>query len=379
MSRRGENIYKRKDGRWEARYPKKHSIDGHMIYGSVYGKTYTEAKTKRTQKIAECQSATDMICVPTGWHMTLRELSYAWLAYKRESVKEATYVRYRHLYERHIDAEFGNCPISNLDYAEVEAYIRSKQKGHTHQGLSGKTIQDIISVYRLIIRYGTQQGYLEESLLRNIRPSSDWRRGDNRVSVFLPQERVMLEQYVLTQDNVRCFGILLAMYTGLRIGELCALKWEDIDLHNQVIYVRHTLQRLHDYSAAAQEKTKIMMSVPKTQSSLRVIPLSAFLLDRLMFFSSLPHHYLLTDSDKPEEPRAYLYFYKRQLHICGLPEYTFHTIRHTFATRCVEEGVDIKSLSEILGHSNVQITMNRYVHPSLEMKRRQLERLSCAQ
>ncbi len=199
---------------------------------------------------------------------------------------------------------------------------------------------------------------------------------DSKITVLLPKERTDLERYILEREDMRSYGIFLALYTGIRIGELCALRWDDVDLDNGILHINHTLQRLHDYSGSSTDKTRVVISTPKTESSIRMIPLPSFLIERLSAFVSSPECFILRGTKKPEEKRSYLYFYKRQLSICGLPEYTFHAIRHTFATRCVEEGVDIKSLSEILGHSNVKITMNRYVHPSLETKRQYLERLT---
>jgi len=375
MARRGENIYKRKDGRWEARYPKNYT-DGHIVYGYVYGQTYSEAKSKRTQLIANTKSSSLITTTKSKSDTVLRDLASEWLNGKRESVKEATYVRYRHLYEKHIDDRFGMIKLKKLDVAAIEAHIYATQKSNTTDGLAPKTIQDILSVYRLLIAYGVDKKLLPPESMSKVKHHSPLKMSDSKVTILLPKERTDLEKYILAREDIRSFGIFLALYTGIRIGELCALRWEDIDLDNGILYINHTLQRLHDYTGSSANKTRVVISTPKTKSSIRMIPLSSFLIDRLSAFASSPDHFILTDTKKPEETRSYLYFYKRQLSICGLPEYAFHTIRHTFATRCVEEGVDIKALSEILGHSNVKITMNRYVHPSLETKRQYLEKLA---
>ena len=374
MARRGENIYKRKDGRWEARYPKSYA-NGRIIYGYVYAQTYSEAKTKRTQLMIDAKASALSSDGKANSKKTIRDLANEWLSHKRESVKEATYVRYRHLYEKHIDERFGTTKLKGLDVSAIESYICSKHKSNTSDGLSGKTIQDILSVYRLIVAYGAEKKLLPSDSLNKMRNHPSPKASDSKVTVLLPKERADLEQYVLGQEDVRSFGVFLALYTGIRIGELCALRWNDVDLDNGILYIKHTLQRLHDYTESTASKTHVVISTPKTDSSMRMIPLPSFLVARLSAFASSPNHFVLTDTSKPEETRSYLYFYKKLLTVCGLPEYTFHTIRHTFATRCVEEGVDIKSLSEILGHANVKITMNRYVHPSLETKRQYLEKL----
>ena len=375
MARRGENIYKRKDGRWEARYPKSYT-DGHIVYGYVYGQTYSEVKSKRTQLISDTKTSALTTAKILNSEKVMRDLANEWLNWKRGSVKEATYVRYRHLYEKHIDERFGMIKLKKLDVAAIVTHIRDKQKTNTTDGLAPKTIQDILSVYRLLIAYGVDKNLLPAESMSKARNHSPLKVSDNKVTVSLPKERTDLERYVLERDDMRSFGIFLALYTGIRIGELCALRWNDVDLDNGILHINHTLQRLHDYTEGSVNKTRVVISTPKTESSIRMIPLPSFLIDRLSTFASSPDHFILTDTNKPEETRSYLYFYKRQLSICGLPEYTFHTIRHTFATRCVEEGIDIKSLSEILGHSNVKITMNRYVHPSLEAKRQYLEKLA---
>lgn len=305
-----------------------------------------------------------------------KDIAEEWLGNKKDIVKEATYVRYRYLYERYIGSQFGSVRVKMLDLSKIENYILTKQRMGTNEGLAEKTIQDILLVYHSIVRYGIEQKYLPIESVNDTPKKKSVKTNRKQTTILLPQERIKLEQFILSKEEIRHFGIIVAMYTGIRIGELCALKWGDIDLNNGIIYINHTLQRLHDYTNISETKTKIVISTPKTFSSARSIPLSSFLMEKLKFFESSADHYILTNTDKPEEPRSYLYFYKRQLSLCGLPEYTFHAIRHTFATRCIEEGVDVKALSEILGHSNVKITMNRYVHPSLENKRQQLEKLT---
>ena len=356
-----------------ASYPEK----GNIIYGSVYGQTYNEAKNKRKLALIEKNEIDAVPLKSERTGITLHDMAVEWLEQKRRTVKESTYVRYRYLYEKHIDGTFGKNMLHALDCGEIESYIRSKQRSNITNGLAPKTVQDILSVYRILISYGVEKGYLSSEYSFNKSTTSKTvNPEDSTVRVIPPRERIHLEKFALNNGTVRCFGIVLAMYTGIRIGELCALRWKDIDLENGILYIRNTMQRLKDYSAAGgRKRTRLIIGPPKTTSSLRMIPLSAFLIKKLSEYASSPEFFFLTGREKPEEPRSYLYFYKNQLEKCGLPEYTFHAIRHTFATRCVEEGIDVKSLSEILGHSNVKITMNRYVHPSLETKRQQLERL----
>ena len=309
------------------------------------------------------------------------KLADSWLEDKKLYVKNSTYARYRYLLEKHIGPYFAHRDISHIEDGQLENMLYEKYTGATGKKLSEKTIQDILSVFRSIVNYAEERECIPAGRLKMRMPNYITKRKEKKAEVMPTRDRLILEEHLLKHRyGYREFGILLAMYTGLRIGELCALRWKDIDLENKILYVNHTLLRLHDYSdGAGDRKTRVVLDTPKTRSSCREIPLSSFLAEHLAAMHLCGYDdddYLLSAAKTPEEPRSYLYFYKRQLELCGLPEYNFHILRHTFATRCVEEGFDIKSLSEILGHSNVKITMDRYVHPSLEAKRRQMELLT---
>lgn len=167
-------------------------------------------------------------------------------------------------------------------------------------------------------------------------------------------------------------AVLLCLYTGFRLGELCALKWEDIDFSNQLISVARTVQRLH--VEGHETKTKLLVTEPKSSYSRREIPLSPTILELLMCFQN-NKEYVFGGND-PLEPRTLQYQFKKILREAGIPNKKFHILRHTFATNCVEGGADAKSLSELLGHSNVQITLNRYVNPSIDIKRKHIDELA---
>ena len=171
-------------------------------------------------------------------------------------------------------------------------------------------------------------------------------------------------------------GILLSLCCGLRIGEICALKWSDIDIENGTLYINKTVQRLKK-EKADQKKTELVISSPKSISSIRIIPLPMFLIEYLSEFkkNNVNESYVISGSINIFEPRSYQYYFKAFLQRENIRIFNYHILRHTFATRCIEKGVDIKSLSELLGHSNVNITLDKYVHPSLEQKRFQLEKL----
>lgn len=188
-------------------------------------------------------------------------------------------------------------------------------------------------------------------------------------------ERIRLERYLLGLKSPTGCGILLALYSGMRIGEICALKWENISLENETVTVAHILQRLQDRENKG--KTKIIISEPKSQSSKRIIPIPSFIVKYLKAVNPhKPSAFLLSGTDSLTEPKTLENRYKKCLKDCGIPYINFHSLRHTFASRCVKVGFDVKSLSEILGHSSVGTTLNLYVHPTLEYKRSNMNKLN---
>ena len=177
-------------------------------------------------------------------------------------------------------------------------------------------------------------------------------------------------------SNISELGILLCLYTGMRIGEICALKWSDIDLNTQLISVNKTLYRIKN-PAGNNPKTIIIIDAPKSRNSIRKIPIPPFMITRLsdMKNNCFADSYFLTCSNNHTEPRAYRERYKNFLKSVDVPYRNFHVLRHTFATECIRCGIDVKTVSELLGHSSVKITLDRYVHPSIEDKCRQLQKL----
>ena len=195
------------------------------------------------------------------------------------------------------------------------------------------------------------------------------------MSVFTNSEQERLCEYLSLNLNHYNIGILLCLFTGIRIGELCALRWEDISISERTIYIHQTMQRIQRKND--DKKTIIHISTPKSQCSIRTIPIPDNLIEMIIQFSTLQSGYFLTENDsKFVEPRTLQNHFKKVLREIDITDKNFHSLRHTFATRCVELGFDVKSLSEILGHASVNITMNRYVHPSLELKRENMQRLS---
>ncbi|MDE7360130.1 MAG: site-specific integrase [Lachnospiraceae bacterium] len=186
-------------------------------------------------------------------------------------------------------------------------------------------------------------------------------------------EQTRLIRFLHSDMDISKAGIYLCLFTGLRLGEICSLKWEDIDRERGLLHVNRTVQRIE--SREGTTKTILLETPPKSVFSKRAIPISDTLLSLLTNFHQEGQEYVLK-KNRPMEPRTYQNHFKKYLEGIDAPNYNFHILRHTFATNCIDSGMDVKSLSEILGHSNVQITMNRYVHPSMDTKRKHINALS---
>lgn len=375
MGRHGENIHKRKDGRWEARLPQYDGAGGKVIYRSLYGKTYLEAKEKRAAVLAESRTVSFPKSNQARLKTSFGTVAQAWLAAKRGTVKESTYANYANTVEKHLLPDLGGLYITAITSEALELFLKRKLWGGKLDGsggLSNKTVSDLRAILKLILQYGQTHGFPELAMV-SLPPVGS---KTPAVQTFTVQEQEKLERILFSDPKPLYLGILTALYAGLRIGEVCALQWKDFDFENGTVSVSKTVIRIRDMDASAPAKTKVLIDRPKTQCSNRMIPLPAFLCALFEANRREGDAYLLTGTVRFMEPRVCLEHYKRVLKRAGLENHNFHALRHTFATRCVEQGFDVKSLSEIMGHSNVSITMQRYVHPSLECKREQMNRLS---
>lgn len=368
MPKKGENIYKRKDKRWEARYIRGYKADGSARYGYCYAKTYREAREKLIAAKAE------MLSGKTSAAGRRRFGSYCeeWLLLCRSRVKESTYEKYETVIHNHIMPVLGGCRLAAISSVLIEQF------GHSlmyDDGLSPKTARCILTVLHSVIGYIRRQ---DASLLPQNVEIVYPKENKKEMRVLSRDEMQRLTSYLLCDLDECRFGVLLALLTGLRIGEICALRWGDISLSEQTLTVSSTMIRLRDTDKNAARKTKIVLSEPKSGTSSRVIPLNDYavgLCGRMM--RDDPSAFVLTgESGRYIEPRTLQYRLSRYTADCGLNGVHFHVLRHTFATRCVEVGFEIKSLSEILGHTSPKFTLERYVHSSMELKRDNMRKLS---
>lgn len=370
MPRKGENIYKRKDGRWEGRYIKSRSPEGKPVYGYVYAKTYRDVKAKLHALPYSPPKAPE----PTRSPDLFGTLAQEWLNTTCLQTKDSTINKYRNLLDSYILPFCGNQPLSAFSYDYIEDHCQKllSSGGKNGNGLSPKTVSDTLSVIRNVLKFAIKKGKTVPCDGSNIQI----KQAQKGMRVLSKTEQEKLCQYLYSDLNTYNIGILLCLFTGLRVGEICALRWEDISFAEQVIYVHQTLQRIQDKSHTGK-KTRIVITTPKSACSIRTIPIPEALLKILIANKTVSTGYVLTNSnDRFVEPRTLQNRFKTALKKSAIEPANFHALRHTFATRCIELGFDVKSLSEILGHATVNITMNRYVHPTLELKKENMQRLS---
>ena len=348
-----KNIYKRKDGRYEARIPLGKDDSGKRRYRSFYGSSAEEAEFKMlaVQEPVAAQTALT--------EMTVRELTLEYITAIRPRLKESSEANYRMKAEKHIIPAFGELKCCLLKANDVYKFIESKLKS----GLSARYVSDIIVLLKSIFRYAVRVYGISNCLEGIVMP----KRTKADIVILSKSEQSRLMSYLNEDFDLNALGIALSLHTGLRIGELCALQWKDIDLQNRTITVRKTVQRIKNIGG--KTATKLVITEPKSASSARVIPIPECLVKMLEKFQDCAEKYVLSGNCKPVEPRTVQYRFAAILKKANLPSVHFHSLRHAFATNCIALGFDVKTLSEILGHSSVEITLNRYVHSSLDRKR----------
>ena len=345
--------YKRKDGRWECRISLG-SENGHKKYRSFYGKTKEEAEYKM---VRACQNVTGNEDSIT--EMTVKELSLEWLVISKNRIKESTAANYRMKIEKHIIPAFGDVNAAMLKAKAVYEFMEEK----LGNGLSARYVSDIMVVLKSIFRYAAREYHINNVIDGTIMP----KKIKPEITIMSKDEQKRLATYISHNNNTSTLGVALSLYTGMRIGEICALRWENIDTEKRVLTVRNTIQRIQCFEGGS--KTKVIIAEPKSLSSRREIPIPDCIIPMLRELKGKNSAFVLSGTEKPIEPRTMQYRFKRILKNAGIRAYNFHVCRHCFATGAVELGFDIKTLSEILGHSSVQITLDRYIHTSMEHKR----------
>ncbi len=341
------NITKRKDGRFMGRFIIGYDETGKVMYQYVYGKNYEEAKKKLIiGKAIESQYL-------SGKNITVASAYEEWLNAVVNRVKESTYANYKLKFEKHILPKFGDILCSELSADAINAFISQKLA----QGLSVNYIRDIFTVFKTMLKYAQEEYNFRLSLKNVVLPKAEKKQSEK----INDAEQKTLVKYLKANMNLTAFGILISLCMGLRIGELCGLKWADVDFKNKVLHINRTVQRI--CSENGSRKTKIIISTPKSTTSFRTVSIPDFLMEYFEMFRNQDEFFILSGSEKVIEPRVIQYRYKKILKSAELESHNFHKLRHTFATNCMQNGFDMKTLSRVLGHSTVAITLNCYIHP----------------
>ncbi len=366
MSRRGDNIHKRKDGRWEGRYKDSVNLDGTIHYISVYGRTYTECKNK----LEERRKSTAIFSQKNSTK-TFGIILEQWLEHNKLHLKGATINKYSYMITTHIVPELGNVRITEISSSKINLFLDNKLKAGRKDGkggLSPSYVKTLAIIIEAALGFANQDGICD-TLKKTINKPRSLKKD---ITILSSEDIEKIEKISKDKRDLVWLGTYLALHTGMRIGEVCALSWSDIDFNANVIHINHTLTRVLD----AGNKTKIILDSPKTEASKRDIPICSTL-EKVLFeaYTKRKSDFVISEKNTFIGTRTFEYRYKQFLKNNNIQEITFHSLRHTFATRCVQAGVDIKSLSEILGHANVSVTLNTYVHSSIETKRNQLEKL----
>ncbi|MCD8249454.1 MAG: site-specific integrase [Lachnospiraceae bacterium] len=364
MGKKGENIRKRKDGRWEARYIKGRKPDGDIIYGYVYARRYSDAKRRRNEVLARLETDEDTGTLETEPVMlSFNQLVEEWKSDVRLTIRDSSYFLYNIMLEQHLQPCFGEMELSAIDDSSMQAFINSKMQ----EGLSNVYIQSNIILLRNILHFA----YRKHRIAVPPATVNCPKMPKKQLNLFTGEELLRLESFLEAQDDDFSFGLLLCMFTGLRIGELSGLKWGDYDRSSEQIRIRRTVYRMRNehYDAALENaKTVLHTGSPKTACSIRNIPIPGFLLEDVHRHQKSKDRFLLTGTTHCMEPCCIQKKYRKLLETCGLRYLNFHALRHNFATLAVQKGMDYKTLAELLGHSSINTTMNIYVHSSLERK-----------
>ncbi|MDA9470513.1 tyrosine-type recombinase/integrase [Enterococcus sp. 5H] len=357
MVKKGENIYKRKDKRWEGRYVKGRKENNRIHYGYIYGRSYKEVKEKMLQ--VKNSSEPPKISASSVYLDTLDQWSQYWFTILQQRVKQSTFVSYSNKYKHHISPYLGQITLVELTKEDINHWVNK-----LGQVLTANSIRAVAQVLRTYLEDSVRAGVLPSNPYKNIQlPKTELKK----VTALTKLEQERLYNHALNYEQG--FAIILALETGLRIGELAGLKWEDIDFSDQTIHVRRTIQRIQNMENTSEKRTIIIETSPKTHSSKRVIPLSKNMCKRLKNRREAKNGIYVLGGTTPCEPRTISYWFKKICQSASLPNIHFHALRHTFATRCLEEGVTIVTISALLGHHSTKMTLDTYLTAFLSEKR----------
>ena len=293
---------------------------------------------------------------------TIREIALAWKSDKQRYVKQSTYAAYVLILENHLLPSFGD--YESLSEKLVQEFVLQKLEN----GLCVKTVKDILIVLKMVMKFGVKNEWMNYCEWDIKYPTSETNK-DLEVLTIAHHKKIL--DFIKENFTFRNLGIYISLTTGLRIGEICGLKWSDIDVCNETITVRRTIERIYIIEGDCKH-TKLVINTPKTKNSCREIPMNKELLAMVKPLKKVVNNefYVVTNEEKPTEPRTYRNYYYRLMKRLEIPRLKYHGLRHSFATRCIESNCDYKTVSVLLGHANITTTLNLYVHPNMEQKKR---------
>lgn len=293
---------------------------------------------------------------------TIREIALAWKSDKQRYVKQSTYAAYVLILENHLLPSFGD--YDSLSEKLVQEFVLQKLEN----GLSVKTVKDILIVLKMVMKFGVKNEWMNYCEWDIKYPTSE---ANKDLEVLTIAHHMKILDFIKENFTFRNLGIYISLTTGLRIGEICGLKWSDIDVCNETITVRRTIERIYLIEGDCKH-TELVINTPKTKNSCREIPVNKELLAMVKPLKKVVNNefYVLTNEEKPTEPRTYRIYYHRLMKRLEIPRLKYHGLRHSFATRCIESNCDYKTVSVLLGHANITTTLNLYVHPNMEQKKR---------
>lgn len=357
MARKGENIYKRKDGRWEGRYIKGRKATGTIHYGYVYAQNYKEVREKLTIKKASNYATNASL---ENFYGTVNDWCDYWLeSIAAKQVKKSTFDSYKSKIDCHVRPLIGDKFLSSLTTAHLDQFVET-----TKEKVSIHSLHAIFRVLKTALKYAEKLNFVKKTLYENVQLPKMQKR---KLRLFTQAEhKKLLSEVRMTNKGL---AVLLSLETGMRIGEIAGLKWTDIDFMNQTITIRRTLQRVSTEPESIK-KTHIIEGKPKSETSERMIPLSAHLLKRLLFeVKTSQSEYVVSNGTRYMDPRTIRYQFRRLLEKLKLPICSFHALRHSFATRCLEKGINIAVISSLMGHSSTKMTLDIYTNSNLNEER----------